>query len=76
MVDFRDRLYQVEKDRDEERMLLNQKVASLEEQYAVLQKQAIDKDEEQQLDFAEREGALVNECAQAKAYADKIEAEL
>lgn len=76
MVTYRDQVLQLEKDRDEERMLLNQKVGILEERYTSIQKQAIDKDEEQQLDFVERESELVRECAQAKTYADKVEAEL
>ena len=46
MVTYRDKYHTLERDRDEERKLLNQKVASLEEQYASLQKQAIDKEEE------------------------------
>jgi len=46
MVTYRDQVLQLEKDRDEERMLLNQKVGILEERYTSIQKQAIDKDEE------------------------------
>lgn len=38
MVNYRDSLMNLEKDRDEERLLLNQKVGSLEESYAALQK--------------------------------------
>ena len=38
MISYRDKYHQLEQDRDEERKLLNQKVASLEEQYATLQK--------------------------------------
>ena len=52
MIQYRDKSNQLEKERDEERQLLNQKVSTLEEQYAVLQKEAIDKEEEQQLEFA------------------------
>lgn len=46
MIQYRDKYHALEKDRDEERKLLNQKVSSLEEQYAAVQKEAIDKDEE------------------------------
>ena len=38
MVQYRDKYYSCEKDREEERLLLNQKVASLEEQYTSLQR--------------------------------------
>ena len=76
MVAYRDKYHALEKDRDEERKLLNQKVASLEEQYAALQKQAIDKEEEQQLEFVERENELISDVEKAQAYADKTEAEL
>jgi len=46
MVSYRDKLQESEKDRAEERLLLNQKVTSLEDQYSTLQKQSIDKEEE------------------------------
>ena len=61
MVQYRDKYHALEKDRDEERTLLNQKVRSLEEQYTSLQKEALDKEEEQQLEFAERENELVKD---------------
>jgi hypothetical protein len=40
-----DHLTKVERDRDEERTLLNQKVTSLEEQYQILQRKSLDKEE-------------------------------
>lgn len=76
MIQYRDKYHALEKDRDEERKLLNQKVSSLEEQYAAVQKEAIDKDEEQQLEFVERENELVKDLEKAQVYADKTEAEL
>lgn len=76
MVAYRDKYHSLERDRDEERKLLNQKVASLEEQYASLQKHAIDKEEEAQLQFVERENELIRDLEKAQAYADKTESEL
>ena len=45
VVALRDQLHTCQKDRDEEKQLLSQKLNSLEEQYNVLQRQAIDKEE-------------------------------
>ena len=41
-----------------------------------MQKQALDKEEEQQLELVERENELIRDLEQAQAYADKTEAEL
>jgi len=65
MVSYRDKLLESEKDRAEERLLLNQKVSSLEDQYANLQKQSIDKEEEQQLEFVDRENQLIRDAEKA-----------
>lgn len=65
MVAYRDKYHNLERDRDEERKLLNQKVSSLEEQYAALQKQAIDKEEEAQLGFIDRENELIQDLEKA-----------
>lgn len=64
-----------ERDREEERSLLNQKLNTLEDQYKTLQKNSLDKEESLQLEFVQKENDLVVETTKAQQYADKMSSE-
>ena len=64
-------LAQFDRERSEEKRMLTKKLATVEEQLINFQKQALNRDEEAQLQFLEKESMLVKQLQSAEAAAEK-----